>query len=51
MELLWRGAKSYGAQADVFTGNFESGKTSTNPVPQYQCSAGNASLSCYCSLL
>lgn len=25
LELLWRGAKSYGASADVFTGNFASG--------------------------
>lgn len=25
MELLWRGAASFGSDADVFTGNFASG--------------------------
>lgn len=25
LEHLWRGAKSYGSSADVFTGNFASG--------------------------
>ena len=25
LELLWRGAQSYGAEADVFTGNFADG--------------------------
>ena len=29
MEVLWRGAESYGADADVFTGNFPSGQSGT----------------------
>lgn len=36
MELLWRGAASFGSSADVFTGNFASGEltsaSSTEPL-------------------
>ena len=38
MELLWRGAASFGTDADVFTGNFASGGSlgndATMPVVQ-----------------
>ena len=36
LELLWRGAHSYGSSADVFTGNFYSGVCFC-PAPSKPC--------------
>lgn len=37
LELLWRGAKSYGSSADVFTGNFPNGRSFFTPHSAALC--------------
>jgi hypothetical protein len=34
MELLWRGAASFGTDADIFTGNFASGRSCAQATTQ-----------------
>ena len=37
--MLWRGAESYGSEADIWTGTFANGRQAHFPIPSW-CAGG-----------